>query len=248
MRTLRLAISFLTIFPLYGNRVAGDKEMAQSLFGYPLVGFIIGALLGLTAYLANFLSLGLAGNVLVIVLWILLTGGLHLDGLMDTADGLFSGRERRRKLEIMKDSRVGAMGAIALVSLLLLKVSFLNLLSPSLEYRVLLVAPALGRAMMVYPILYYPYARSEGGLGQSFGSQVSRLAFPAALVTALAGGWLAGGLQILVCMLVVGILVSLLAGRISAVLDGHTGDTYGALCEVTETLFIITAVLAVHWR
>lgn len=247
MRTFRLAISFLSIFPVYGNQVAGEKEMARSLFYYSLVGFLLGSILVLGAFLGERMSLGLAGDVLIVVLWIIITGGLHLDGLMDTADGLFSGRDRLRKLEIMKDSRVGAMGAIALVSLLLLKVAFLGLLPYPMKYWVLLSAPALGRAMMTYPIVFHPYARPQPGLGRSFGDQASRWVFPFVLLLALGGGYLAGGVKMVAWMLITAVLGVLIAIRIRGVLGGHTGDTYGFLCEVTETILIIVAGLAMHW-
>ncbi|HWP95280.1 MAG TPA: adenosylcobinamide-GDP ribazoletransferase [Syntrophomonadaceae bacterium] len=246
MRTFRLAISFLSIFPVYGKRVAGEQEMARSLFYYPLVGFLLGGFLVLAAYLGERMSLGLAGDVLVVVLWIILTGGLHLDGVMDTSDGIFSGRDRLRKLEIMKDSRIGAMGAIALIALLLLKVAFLGLLPYPVKYWVLLSAPALGRAMMTYPIVFHPYARPQPGLGRSFGDQASRWVFPVALIIAVGGGYLAGGVKMDIWMLLTGLLAVLAAIRIRVVLGGHTGDTYGFLCELTETMFIIIAGLAMH--
>lgn len=246
MRALRLAISFLTIFPVYGNRVADEKEMARSLYFYPVAGFLLGGFLCLAAWGSARLNLGLAGDVVILVFWVLLSGGLHLDGLMDTADGLFSGQPRERKLEIMKDSRVGAMGVLALVCLFLLKLSFLSLIDAPDKYRVLLLAPALGRGMMLMPVAYYPYARSGPGLGRAFGSSASRLAFPAALLLIGTAGWALQQNTLLVGSLAAVLLAGLVVWGLDRILGGHTGDTYGATCEVSEMLFIAATAIAMH--
>lgn len=246
MKYLRLAISFLTVFPVY-RKVASEKEMAASLYCYPLVGFLLGGLLALAAYAQMRLSLGTAGDVLIVVIWIILTGGLHLDGLMDSADGLFSGRDRERKLEIMKDSRVGAMGAIALAAVFLMKLSFLGLMPYPLKYWVLLLAPAAGRGMMLLPIAYYPYARPGPGLGRAFGSKASRLAWPLAMLLTGAAAFLGTGPGLLAGGLLITALIGIVVARvISTSLGGHTGDTYGALCEFTEMVFLLVVGIGLH--
>lgn len=246
MRALRLAISFLTIFPVYGNRVADEKEMARSLFFYPATGILIGSLLALVSFGGWRLSLGWAGDALVIVLWIIISGGLHLDGLMDTGDGLFSGRERERKLEIMKDSRVGAMGVLALISVVLLKWSFLTILPHPQKYGLLILAAALGRTMMLLPISYFPYARQVPGLGKAFGDYASKSIFPISLIFLAGMGYLAIGALTAACLIVTVLLSVLITVVISRILHGHTGDTYGAVCEVSETIFIVIAAIGLH--
>lgn len=243
MRELLLATSFLTILPGYGNRVASEDEMAQSLYFYPLVGLFIGLFLAASAYLGMHLNLGWAGDVLIIFLWIIACGGLHLDGLMDSADGIFSGRERERKLEIMKDSRIGAMGGIALVMQILLKVSFLGLIPYPLKYGLLLIAPALGRTMMIYPITYFPYARPGPGLGKSFGDKVSQWVFPATMILVMIVSYGAGGMHLTIFAMVAALMAGLAARWIASILGGHTGDTYGAVCEISETILMIVAAV-----
>lgn len=245
MKELLLATSFLTILPVYGSRVAREDEMARSLFYYPVVGLFIGVVLNLVAYMSKCLSLGWAGDVLIIVVWIIAIGGLHLDGLMDSADGIFSGRERARKLEIMKDSRVGAMGAMTLVALVLLKVSFLGLIPYPLKYWALLIAPALGRTMMLYSISYFPYARPGAGLGKCFGDQVSKMAFPVTILMVLLGAYFADGIRAMTVVVIAALIAAFVANRIAHILGGHTGDTYGALCEVSETMFLIIAGIGI---
>lgn len=246
MNALRLAISFLTVFPVY-KKMADEKAMAASLYGYPLVGFLMGSILTLVSYGQMRLSLGAAGDVLIVVMWMILSGGLHLDGLMDSADGLFSGKSRERKLEIMKDSRVGAMGVISLAALLMLKVSFLGLLPYPLKYWVVFLAPAIGRSMMLLPIAYYPYARQGPGLGRAFGNHASRLTFPVALLLLGTAACLGGSPYLLLAGVALTALISLLTAKlISQSLGGHTGDTYGALGEFSEAVFLVVIGIGLH--
>jgi len=243
MNSLLLALSFLTIIPAYGNRTAGEKEMANSLYFYPLVGFIIGGLLALFVYLGHLISPGGETDAIIIVIWIIITGGLHLDGVMDSADGLFSGRERQRKLEIMKDSRVGAMGVIAFGALLLLKSSFFTSLDYSDKLWVVILAPATGRFLMVYSIAFFAYARSGPGLGRCFGNSAGKIEFLGAALVMVIGGFIAAKLTGLFIIAITVFISALIAAWIGRVLGGQTGDTYGAICEVSETLFIIIAVI-----
>jgi len=242
VKIFRLAVSFLTIIPAYSDR-ADEKEMALSLYFYPLVGFLIGAGLASLAWLCNWLQLGWGGDAVVIVSWILLSGGLHMDGLMDSADGLFSGRQRDQKLEIMKDSRVGAMGGIALVSVVLLKFALLTSIPYPAKLGALLIAPALGRCMMVAAIVLFPYARPGPGLGKCFGPEAGREKLWGAMALLLLGTVLATQLLGLVFLAITALLASQAALWINNVLGGQTGDTYGALCEITETLFLLTSAV-----
>lgn len=244
MKQFLLAISFLTTIPAYGNRLANDREVAGSLVFYPLVGFLMGALLAGLSYITHLLPLGIGGTALIIVFWIILTGGLHLDGMMDTADGLFSGKERERKLEIMRDSRVGAMGAIALAALLILKFSFLSIIDYPEALWVLMICPAWGRCIMVVAIYFFPYARSGPGLGKLFADQVNLFHVLLAVATFILGVYLlapASGLILLgITILPMVLIVVWIAGQ----LGGLTGDTYGAICEISETVLLITFALA----
>lgn len=243
MRSLLLAISFLTIIPAYGNRLADDRELAGSLTFYPLVGFIVGGLLAALACLSHRLALGISGDALIIVLWIILTAGLHLDGLMDTADGLFSGKDRESKLEIMRDSRVGAMGAIALVALVLLKFTFLTSIEYSDKVWILMICPAFGRAIMVLGIFLFPYARSGPGLGKSFADQASWIHIFIAVIILLLGTWVLGRSTGLILLGLAAIPLALLTTWMARQLGGLTGDCYGAICELGETFWLITAVI-----
>jgi adenosylcobinamide-GDP ribazoletransferase len=174
---------------------------------------------------------------MLVVLWVILTGGLHLDGLADTVDGLRGGRGRERRLAIMKDSRLGTFGGVAVFCLLALKLAFVNELGPTWRGRGLLLAPTLGRWGMVYGIWAFPSAR-PGGTGSMFkqhsGLRELVLATVLALVAALSlfhlwGLAILGGLWV---------AVALLGWAFTRALGGLTGDTYGALCEVNEVLVL----------
>lgn len=198
-----------------------------------------------TAYGLQSLHLGLAGDALIIVVWAIITGALHLDGLMDSADGLFSGRDQARKLEIMKDSRVGAMGAVTLLMVIMLKLCFLNYLPLTGKYWALFAAPAAGRFIMVYAVASFPYARASGGLGKAFGNEAGLFHMAAAGLVTTLGIWLVGGWAgVLVLVVTIGSTM-MIAAWIVRQLGGMTGDTYGALCEVSEVIYLIAAVLAV---
>jgi adenosylcobinamide-GDP ribazoletransferase len=176
--------------------------------------------------------------VLLLVLLALLTGGLHLDGFMDTCDGLFSLRSPAERLAIFRDSRVGSFGVVGAATLLLLQWTALGALPAGSRATMLLVTLAIARWAMVYAIVAFPYGRAEG-LGRVFKEQ-------------------AGGKALLAATLVAGLVAALLLGAaglaalaLAAVaawgfaryclgrLPGLTGDTYGALDELVETLVLI---------
>ncbi|MDU4961629.1 MAG: adenosylcobinamide-GDP ribazoletransferase [Sporomusaceae bacterium] len=238
------ALQFLTRLP-----ALPQVEWSQAAFGrsarlFPLVGGLIGLLL---AALDQLLQLPAAAPehaaaALLVTAGILVTGGLHCDGFMDTLDGVFSGRPRQQMLEIMKDSRVGAFGVIGFCLLLLTRYSLLLDMPPSLLPAALLTAPVVGRMAAVAAIYGFPYARREG-LGKSFHDSAcgGNLAVAAALTTLLlacigTGAVLTGAAVLLVSWGV--------AGWFNRKLDGLTGDVYGAIIEIAEVLTLLAFVLA----
>ncbi len=235
------AILFLTILPLPTKREVTEADLARSTACFPLVGMLLGGALILSAKLAALLWSPPTVNALVLILWGLLTGGLHLDGLADTVDGLCGGTTREEKLAIMRDSRLGVFGAAALFGLLVLKLSLLEELSGALYADALVLAPTLGRWTMVCAIFFFPPARKKG-VGRLFkGCGRQELAFATATALGCAllllGPW---GLA------VIGGLWLAMAGMawgLTSALGGLTGDTYGALCEVGEVLTLGMASL-----
>lgn len=185
------------------------------------------------------------------IAWGIVTSGLHLDGLSDTFDAVMSWRPRERKLEIMKDSRIGAMGAIALVAVLLLKVAFLHSSNPTTWMPAALLAPVLGRWADLYGVFFFP-AASDGGLGKHFKDHIHRRDFIFAtlqmivIVTGVCAwsGGTAGMLRGFIAVALVFTVAHLLFTRWTHSLGGLTGDTYGAVCELGEVIAL--AALCIH--
>jgi adenosylcobinamide-GDP ribazoletransferase len=183
----------------------------------------------------------------LLAVWVGLTGMLHLDGFMDSCDGLLPPRERTRRLEIMKDSRVGAFGVVAVVLLLLLKFNAVTALPPAYRLAALVTTPALARWAMTWVMARYPLARADGmgvaftaGLGWPQVGLASAVAVAAAL---LLMNWL--GLALLA---VTWLSATLLARLAMARLGGLTGDVYGAIGEVTEVALLTVIVIVDSFR
>ena len=163
-----IALQFLTRLKIVNQTEWSVEDFGKSVVAFPYVGLIIGLILALLyGILSPFIPLVPLMLILVIAEF-LITGGLHADGLMDTSDGLFSGRERDRKLEIMKDSRIGSFGVVAFVFVTLLKWQLLTAI-PTAEFipMALIMMPLMSRWSLVLSIRSYPYAR-EQRMGAAF--------------------------------------------------------------------------------
>ncbi len=234
-----IALQLLTIIPVRIKRRLGNRDFAGSMPFFPLIGVLIGLVLaGMQLCLSRALPAQVTGVVLVMALT-LLTGGLHIDGLTDTADALFSGKDRRGKLRIMRDSNVGALGAATLVLFLILKVSLLVALPGAVIVPALVLMPMAGRSGLLLPAATYRYARSEKGTGQAFIGTPSGLGVAVAVICsgALAATLLSwSGLIAFALALVVALS---LGKYIAAKVGGMTGDTLGAITEGAEVMFLV---------
>lgn len=239
LHDLRAALTFLTILPV-GYREGRKPGYAYSWF--PLVGLLIGLALMAVAALTALSPAGVQA-LLVLVAWVALTGGLHLDGLADSCDGLLATTTPERRLEIMKDPRAGSWAVVGVVLLLLGK----WVLIPEAGMTALLIAPVAGRWVMTLAAWAFPYARSTG-LGAWF---KDGLGWPQiALATLTTAGTILFtaaldvrvGLILPVALLMLFGLGRWMAGRLGG---GLTGDCYGALCEITEWACLLGMVL---WR
>ncbi|VBB06829.1 adenosylcobinamide-gdp ribazoletransferase [Lucifera butyrica] len=244
MQDFFTGLQFLTRIRITRQQEWSAENFGRSVKYFPLVGAVLGVLLAALYYLlqgylplvARYMPVNVIA-VLVVAANIFLTGGLHCDGLMDTMDGIFSGRSREKMLEIMKDSRVGANGAIAFGILLLAKWSLLLDLSPSVLPVALFAMPILGRFSMVMAITLFPYARPEG-IGKAFAQFAGRHALlTAALFTAFfiiplgkeaVAGW---GITSLFTLI--------FCRYVTRLLGGLTGDVYGAVTELSEVLILL---------
>lgn len=240
MTGLRAAITFLTRLPIPGPRPLSMSHVARSQPWFGAVGLLIGLALLAVDRLAMRALPPVSVDVLVVVALVAITGALHLDGLADTADGVFGGDDPQRRLAIMRDPHVGVYGIVAVVSVLALKWAGLAALPAEARVEAVVLVPCLARFAMVLAIGAVPYAR-EDGLGKQFrdegwsaGVLVSG-ATAAVAAIALLG---AGGLFALAFVAAVALSVGLGCTRS---LGGMTGDTYGAtveMCEAFSLLFV----------
>ncbi len=232
------ALTFLTILPWPAPVGANHFKAAPAFF--PLVGLLIGvAIAGLDAGLRLVLPASVT-SALVLVALLAITGGLHVDGLADTCDGIFmTGATRERRLEVMRDSRVGGYGVAGLVCVLLVQYAALAAIPAPLRPFTLLFMGMLSRWAMGLAILLFPYGRPQG-LGSAFqpqGRKVLQFLLPAFFVLALChlGGHLLGLLLFAGTVVTCWITGAAMVRR----LGGLTGDSYGAICEVVQGAVLV---------
>ena len=243
MNSFLVGLQFLTRIRIVRQTVWTAEDFGRSTRFFPLVGLVLGICYALAAWiLVSVLGMRALTAALLLILPLLLTGGLHADGFMDTADGVFSGRERERKLEIMKDSRVGSFGVVAFVLLMFLQFALLLDMSLPLLVPVFFVMPIIGRMAMVLAVSCFPYARADG-MGKTFADMADRGTVAIAAVTTSVLVIPIGLLATLA--LVLGIVFALLFCRwMTTILGGVTGDVYGAATVLTETIVLAVCSLA----
>lgn len=242
-RPFVFAWHFLTGIPL--SRAWHEPtaaELAASMAWYPVVGILIGGGLVFADAGLSMLFPSVVVNVLLIVLLVSLTRGLHQDGLADTLDGLAGGRTPAERLPIMRDPRIGAIGATGLFLSLLLRYAGLMALPQVLRVPALLCMPAIGRWAMVTVAWASPYARAEGGLAASFLTHLSwRHVVIATGVLAAGLGWGFGVTSALLILMAGSLVVFAVWAGCRSWFGGITGDTLGATNEVIEILFLLLA-------
>jgi len=242
MLPLLIALQFLSSLPIRLPGMPEPQQLGRSLLFYPLVGLLFGVILWV-------LNLALSGAplllhaALLLTVWVLLSGALHLDGLADSADAWLGGfGDRERTLTIMKDPRSGPIAVVTLVLVLLLKFCALLALIEQGDAVMLIIVPLLGRAALLGLFLTTPYVRA-GGLGQALADHLPRRA-----------GWWVLGASALACLLIAGVkvIVALVVAFVGFVwlrrvmmrrLGGTTGDTAGALLELLEMVVLVGVVL-----
>ncbi len=258
MRGFLSALRFLTAIPLPKSAVE-DFEFDETLVYFPLVGLVVGVLVGAANLISSALFPPLVSAAVTVSMWAWVTGGLHLDGLADSADGLFSSRVPEERRRIMKDATVGSFGAVTLVLLLLFKYSGIATLQPRQSHipsamltSLLFSAPVFARSMMIYAMLRFPPAEGSG-LGSAaqsaarahsasrpwhLGTSVAVCAaLPALLLTLSASAWI-----LWIALAASWVVAELFGAFVVRRIGGFTGDTYGALCEAVEATTILTVV------
>ncbi len=240
MKSFLLAIRFLTIIPLgSGQEITPGSVTAAGKY-YPLVGLGLGGLLWGFFYGVNlFFSVQVSSGLLVVI-WVLLTGALHLDGVADCLDGLYGGNNREERLRILKDVHLGTMGVVGLILTLGLKyLASKEIFADPSFWPWIICIPSISRWTPVFLAFSFPYARPEGGLGQALvqGTRKKELFWATLLawgpVLVITGYYGLG-------LVLVAILWSLIAGWFFLKkLGGITGDVMGAVIEWSEVLGLL---------
>ena len=240
-----LALQFLTIMPPVVRGAPRPRDLGRSEAFFPFVGLMLGAVLAVSDRLAEPYVAPLVRDALLVILLAVLTGALHLDGIIDTFDGLFITGNRDRRLAVMRDPRAGAYGVVAIILLLALKLAALASLPPSLRFGGLLVAPCLGRWAIVLVTSQFPYARNEG-MGQAFKQSLKWTHVVVAGAIAVEVAVLVLGVSGIAVWFLASTAALIVAHYVASRLGGLTGDTYGAICELVETGVLVALGLSVR--
>jgi len=243
LHSFYIALSFLTRIrtPLEDNIT--QKQMGDAIVYYPLVGFLMGLSFYLITQLIFFFSTDFPPDVLaavLLILWVLITGGLHIDGLADSADAWIGGlNDRERTLEIMKDPYCGPIGVAVVVLVLLLKWTAISHLLNTDQAAFLIVLPMLSRAIIIVLFMSTVYVR-ESGLGTALLEYMpkEKILLPLLLVSALLYIIFASLYSLLLAVITIMALRVLMIQRIG----GMTGDTLGASIEIAEAVALLGLV------
>jgi len=243
IRAFALALQLLTRLPVPSpGSPPRPEELGLSVVFFPLIGLMIGALLAGLHTALWLIDPGVLA-ALIVTVWALLTGGLHLDGLADTADAWIGGQGNRdRTLAIMKAPRSGPIAITAVVLVLLNKFAALQMLLAGDARTLLLLTPVLGRAIIVLLLLTTPYVRPDG-LGTPYAHYLPRLSCSVLLLLIAAATSILLPWQGSVLLAVLGIGFFGLRHWLLVRLGGVTGDTLGAACELTETVALLVPAL-----
>ncbi|MBI2204536.1 MAG: adenosylcobinamide-GDP ribazoletransferase [Candidatus Rokubacteria bacterium] len=239
------AVRYLTIVPFPGAS-GSHQALGRAAPWFPVVGLGIGAALVVGEWVTVRLFGPLLGALIIVTVWKLASGGLHLDGLADCLDGLM-GRDAAHRLLIMRDSRIGAFGAIGLILFLMLEIAAVAELSSAARGATLAVAPAVARAMPPLLSRLFRAARPDGQ-GATFGAAIGPMAVPIALAVALVAAAVGLGWLGLVGVVIASIVAIAFGRFMTARIGGITGDVHGAAVELSELAMLLTVSAWLHVR
>ncbi len=240
------AVRFLTILPISWRSEKDVEHLPLSLYYFPVVGLFAGAIVSTFTLLFCYIFDQSMVAVFGVVLLIAVSGGLHMDGLADSFDGFFSSRDQEKTLAIMRDSRIGVMGVIAVISIFCLKWSALSSVKQSYLVGALVLVVFSGRVSMLMLMAALNYVRAEG-LGSTFLDEKGDNVKKAAIIGC---GWYIFCLLIFpfplvaLSFLVTLVTVILFSWYCKRKIGGYTGDTLGGVCELTETAVCLVIVFA----
>jgi adenosylcobinamide-GDP ribazoletransferase len=236
-------IQFMTRLPVPVSFEYDNEDFGKALTFAPLVGLLIGLILSISAYILSIVFPNYITAILIFSIYIFLTGGLHFDGLGDTFDGIYSGAAKERILEIMRDSRIGTNGLLAVVLISLLDISLLCSFDKKQLLNVVLLFPVAGRIGSLTSASFSTYARKSEGMGKSFIDYCGKKEFIIGLIIYFSIFFLITGIKGLLASAILPISAYILVKVLGRKIDGATGDVLGAVCELNQTVFLIEAYL-----
>lgn len=238
-----IMLQFMTAIPLRINLNIDSKDLGKGLALLPLIGLILGGIMAIVYKGLVQVFPPLITAVFLIVAYLMLSGGLHFDGLGDTFDGVFSNRSRERMLEIMHDSRIGTNAALAIISVILIHVAFLTSLTPGLMVKTLILMPVAGRIGCLVAAGTSQYARKDESLGKPFidycGIREVLIGLLIYFAIFLAFLDITYGIISIITVLFSFILSKYFSGKVG----GVTGDILGAVCELSQVFFLMMVYL-----
>lgn len=248
MNSFLVALQFLTIIPvkIRPQESISPKDFGRSLMWFPLVGAIIGIILA-AVFNTSFMFPNIVRISLVLIFTFIITGGIHLDGFADTCDGLYGFSKKEKALQIMRDSHIGAIGAISLILLILFKFSLLASFRQDIFWTYLILMPTFARFMQSLACFSSKYAREEGKAKYFIEyAGIKEIVFGLIFTLVLFGLLLKinGPILFLISLALIYLMILYINKRI----DGMTGDTIGAVSEVSETVFLFIGLLIIGYR
>ena len=243
MNLFLLTMRYLTVLPVgrHSDKIFSKDEFAKGIVFFPVIGLIVGLLSYVAYFLGNYVSWGGFACLLVVLTQIILTGAFHLDGLADSCDALFSARKKERMLEIMKDSRIGTNGVVAVIFDVALKVSLLNSMDYRFIFPAIVLMPAVGETAVAL-LADSVYARKEG-LGDTYIGRISDQYFVITLSIGFIFSVLIGGIYGVLPFIAVAAAAFLFRKFVEHKIGGMTGDTLGAGVEIAEVVFLVALSL-----
>jgi adenosylcobinamide-GDP ribazoletransferase len=228
-------ISFLTIIPTPKKY---SQNLEHSIIFFPLVGLLIGGILVLINFYGSYLFSEQIINMLILVSLVIITGGLHLDGLADTLDGFYAGKTKGDTLKIMDDVHIGAIGTIGIVLILLAKLTLINNIPKNIFNLTLLITPVIGRWAMVLSMQILKSAK-ENGLGNFFVKNMSLKDFTISAIITLVIVIFLFQIKGILILLIISLVVLAFSIYTAKKIGGLTGDTLGAINEISELLVLL---------
>ncbi len=236
-----LMLQFFTRLPLPLGLNVNSSDFGKGLIFAPIIGAVIGVILAGAFYFLKMLFPIYVCVTITLILYIIVTGGLHLDGLGDTFDGIFSNRPKERILEIMRDSRVGTNAVLAIVSVILLDIALLCSFDKTVIIKILFLMPVAGRIGSLVGAGASKYARSGEGLGKSFIDYCGYKEIVIGLIPYLIIFYITGGIYTLILSIGAAIIPFILVKFLSHKIGGATGDILGAVCEINQLIYLLFA-------